>query len=94
MLEDRYKLPTKYPHIRNVLDISKMTEDDFIKALLNAEGHNIVITYCYSFNDEVLRKFLGRGETVVTTYVEERFTFEKYENILQIILKQPEKKTN
>lgn len=91
MLRDRYQLQNKYSNIRNVVDISKMTEDDFINAIMGAQGHNIVITYCFSFNDEVLRKFLGRGNTILMSYVEHRFQYYQYEDIARTILKQ---KTN
>lgn len=88
MLRDRYSLQKKYSNVVNVVDISEMTEDDFIKAIMEANGHNVVITYCFSFNDVVLRKFLGRGNTRLMSYVEHRFQYYQYEEIARTILKQ------
>lgn len=90
MLNNRFQLASKYPNVKQVIDVAGMTEQDFINSIVGAETQNVVITYCYSLNDEVLRRLMGRGNSILSTYQEKASIFQSCKKIISEILSQPE----
>lgn len=90
MLNSRFQLVSNYPNVKQVIDVAGMTEQKFINSIVGAETHNVVITYCFSLNDEVLRRLMGRGDSILSTYQEKKSIFQSCKQIISKILEQPE----